>query len=108
MSLAGDWEWKLREATERIRTRYEHIGRKTGATFLAIVYTPESERAVLREWHTLAKTLEPEFCIRTVDVLDVTARIVEEFGARALVESMSDPMPGSDPTTELGSMWTTA
>ena len=29
-----DWGWKLREATERVRTRYEHIGRKTGAAFL--------------------------------------------------------------------------
>jgi hypothetical protein len=49
MNGAGNWEWKLREAVERVRTRYEHIGRKTGAPFLAIIYTPESERAVLRE-----------------------------------------------------------
>lgn len=108
MSGAADWEWKLREAAERVRTRYDHIGRKTGAPFLAIVYPPESERSVLREWHTLAATLEPEFSIRAVDVLDVTARIVDQFGALSLVDSMSDPMPGSDPTSELGSMWTNA
>jgi len=108
MSSVVDWGWKLREATDRVRTRYEHIGRKTGAPFLAIVYPPELERAVLREWRTLAATLEPEFLIRTVDVLDVTGRIVDRFGARALVDSMSEPMPGSDPTCELGSMWTNA
>jgi hypothetical protein len=108
MTAAVDWDWKLREAAERVRTRYEHIGRKTGAPFLAVVYPPEAERAVLREWHTLAATLEPQFSIRTIDVLDVTAAIVDQFGARALVESMTDPMPGSDPTSELGSMWTHA
>jgi hypothetical protein len=108
MSGAADWEWKLREAAERVRTRYDHIGRKTGAPFLAIVYPPEAERSVLREWRTLAATLKPEFSIRAVDVLDVTARIVDQFGAGALVESMRDPMPGSDPTSELGSMWTNA
>jgi hypothetical protein len=108
MSSAGDWEWKLREAAERVRTRYEHIGRKTGAPFLAIVYLAESEPSVLREWRTLSATLEPEFSVRTVDVLDVTARIVDQFGAPALVDSMSDPMPGSDPASELGSMWTHA
>src|SRR5262245_8523074 len=108
MSGAADWEWKLREATERVRTRYEHIGRKTGAPFLAVVYPPEAERSVLREWHTLATTLQPEFTVRTVDVLDVTADVVDQFGARTLVDSMSDPMPGSDPTSELGSMWTSA
>lgn len=108
MSGALDWEWKLREAVERLRTRYEHLGRKTGAPFLAVIYPPEAERSVLREWRTLAGTLEPEFSVRTVDVLDVTAHVVHQFGARALVEAMGDPMPGSDPTSELGAMWTSA
>src|SRR5437899_7891335 len=70
MNGAYDWAWKLREAAERLRTRYDHIGRKTGAPFLAIIYPPEVERSLLKEWHTLAATLEPEFSIRTVDVLD--------------------------------------
>jgi hypothetical protein len=108
MSGVADWEWKLREAAERVRTRYEHIGRKTGAPFLAIVYPPDSERSVLREWRTLAATLEPEFSMRTVNVLDVTARVVERFGAQTLVDSISDPMPGSDPISELGFMWTSS
>ena len=104
MSGGGDWEWKLREAVERLRTRYDHIGRKTGAPFLAIVYPPEVERFLLKEWHTLTATLEPEFSIRTVDVLDVTASVIRQFGVESIVDSMTDPMPGSDPTTELGSM----
>lgn len=108
MSGSGDWEWKLREAVERLRTRYDHIGRKTGAPFLAIVYPPEAERSVLKEWRTLAATLEPEFSIRTVDVLEVTTRVVRQFGAESLVDSMHDPMPGSDPTSELGTLWTSA
>ncbi|SAL42390.1 hypothetical protein AWB74_01724 [Caballeronia arvi] len=108
MSGTTDWEWKLREAAERVRARYDHIGRKTGAPFLAIVYPPDAERSVLREWRTLASTLQPEYSVRTVDVLEVTSRVVDQFGARTLVDSMSDPMPGSDPTSELGSMWTNA
>lgn len=106
--MSVDWEWKLREATDRLRTRYEHIGRKTGAPFLAVVYPPEAERSVLREWRTLAATLEPEFSVRTVDVLAVTSSVVAQFGAEPLVSSMTEPMPGSDPTSELGSMWTNA
>lgn len=108
MSISVDWGWKLREAVDRLRTRYEHIGRKTGAPFLAVVYPPEAERSVLREWRTLAATLEPDFSVRTVDALSVTSSIVQQFGAEALVDSMTDPMPGSDPTSELGSMWTNA
>lgn len=108
MIAAVDWEWKLREAIERLRTRYDHIGRKTGAPFLAVVYPPEAERAVLREWHTLATMLQPEFDVRTIDVLDVTTRVVRELAAEAIVESMKNPMPGSDPTAELGTLWSDA
>jgi hypothetical protein len=108
MSGAADWEWKLREAAERLRTRYDHIGRKTGAPFLAVVYPPDVERSVLREWHALSATLRPEFSVRTIDVLDVTAGVIDRFGVSTLVDAMRDPMPGSDPTSELGSMWTSA
>jgi hypothetical protein len=104
----GDWGWKLREAIERIRTRYQHIGRKTGAPFLGVVYPPEAERSVLKEWHTLVATLAPEFNVRSVDVLDVTSKVIRDFGVEAIVDSMKDPMPGSDPTSELGTMWTAA
>jgi hypothetical protein len=108
MSGPGDWSWKLHEAAERIRTRYDHIGRKTGAPFLAIVYPPEAERNVLKEWRTLAATLRPEHDVRAVDALDVTTRVVRQFGVEALVGAVQNPMPGSDPTIELGSMWTNA
>lgn len=108
MSSPDDWSWKLQEAAERIRTRYDHIGRKTGAPFLAIVYPPEAERTVLKEWHTLVATLRPENNVRTVNALDVSTRVVRQFGVETLVSAMKDPMPGSDPTVELGSMWTNA
>lgn len=72
------------------------------------MYAPEIERAFLKEWHTLAATLDPEFSIRTVDVLAVTACVVRHFGAESLVDLIKNPMPGSDPTSELGSMWTNA
>ena len=106
MGGLDDWKWKLTEAVERLRTRYEHIGRKTGAPFLAIVYPPEAERSVLKEWRTLATTLDQEFSIQHVDVLEVTTEVVRRIGSDALVDSMNHPMPGSDPTTELGTMWT--
>ncbi len=52
MSTDVDWPWKIREAIERVKTRYDHIGRNTGASFLAVVYPPDAEAAVLKEWHT--------------------------------------------------------
>ena len=52
--MSDDWRRKIAEAAERVRTRYGHIGRKTGAPFLAVVYPPEVESAALREWHALA------------------------------------------------------
>ncbi len=108
MTGGADWSWKLREVVERIRSRYDHIGRKSGAPFLAVVYPPEAECAVLREWHTLRGTLAPEFEVRTVDVLEVTSAVVRKFGAQNLVEMMANPMPGSDPEAELGAMWAAA
>ncbi len=103
-----DWKWKINEACERIRTRYEFIGRKTGAPFLAVIYQPELERHVLKEWHTLSATLSPEYDVRRIDVLEVTQRVVADIGAENIVGSINDPMPGSDPQTELGELWITA
>ncbi len=108
MTHLDDWSWKLREAIERIKTRYEHIGRKTGAPFLAIVYPPEAETAVLKEWHMLIDTLGPEFEVKLIDVLAVTMSVVEELGGKNIVGAMVDPMPGSDPEVELGHMWVRA
>jgi hypothetical protein len=103
-----DWSWKLQEAIERIKTRHEHIGRKTGAPFLAIVYPPEAEAAVLKEWHMLLEMLDPEFEIKQIDVLAVTMSVVEELGGENIIGAMADPMPGSNPEVELGHMWVTA
>ena len=107
--MAGrDWRWKIGEAVERLRTRYEHIGRKTGAPFLAVVYPPEAETAVSREWDVLSANLVPAHAVHTVDLLAVTQAVTTDIGAENIVDSMRDPMPGSDPTTELGHLWVSA
>jgi hypothetical protein len=108
MSTPVDWGWKLREAVEAIKNRYDQIGRKTGAPFLAVVYPPEAEAAVMREWDTLAASLEPEFDLRTIDVLDVTNSIVKDLGGDNIVNAIANPMPGSSPEGELGHMWIAA
>ena len=108
MSGHTDWQWKLREAVETIKARYDLIGRKTGAPFLAIVYPPEAEAAVLKEWRVLASTLQPEFDVRTVNVLDTTAAAVDELGCQNVVDAMGSPMPGSNPETDLAILWINA
>ena len=108
MSESVDWGWKLREGVERLKTQYDQIGRKTGAPFLGIVYPPEAEAAVLKEWHIMATSLKPEFDIRTIDVLAVTRGVIDELGGQNVVEAMADPMPGANPEAELGTMWVTA
>ncbi len=100
-----NWKWKIGEAIERIRSRYHHIGRKTGAPFLAIVYPPEIEIAVLKEWHDQSVSLAPYFEVRSVDVLEVTHQVLSEIGTENSVSSLRDPMPGSDPKAELGNIW---
>ncbi len=106
--MMHDWRWKIGEAVDRLRTRYEHIGRKTGAPFLALVYPPEAELTVLKEWRTQTEALRPEIDVRTVDVLAVTQAVLADIGAGAIVDALADPMPGSDPTGELGQLWITA
>ena len=100
-----DWRWKIGEAIERIRHRYHHIGRKTGAPFMGLLYPPAAERAVLHEWHAQASGLSPDVDVRTVDVLEVTQRVLADLGAENVVSAMADPMPGSNPRDELGSVW---
>lgn len=106
--MSRDWRWKISEAIEALRTRYEFIGRKSGAPFLAIVYPPEVEVAVLKEWHTQCATLKPEIDVRPIDVLEVTQQVIAEIGADNIVGSMADPMPGADPQSELGGLWINA
>src|ERR1035441_36793 len=45
-----DWKWKISEAVDRLRSRYDLIGRNTGAPFLALIYPPETEKAFEGEW----------------------------------------------------------
>jgi hypothetical protein len=108
MNTPVNWEWKLREAVEAIKSRYDHIGRKTGAPFMGIVYPPEAEPAVLREWQAMAATLKPEFDVRTIDVLAVTKTVVEQLGGENIVNAIANPMPGSNPEIELANMWIAA
>ena len=108
MNQPVDWGWKLRETVETLKTRYEHIGRKTGAPFLGVVYPPEAETAVLKEWHTMAASLKPEFDIRTIDVLAVTKEVIDEIGGENIVSAMQNPMPGATPEADLGAIWVTA
>lgn len=103
-----DWRWKLAETAERIRTRYAHIGSKTGAPFLAVVYPPEAQAAVFKEWHVQFEGLRPDFDVRSIDLLQVTHRVVGELGAANVVEALRRPMPGSDPLSDLHAMWAAA
>lgn len=100
-----NWRRKIAEAIERVRTRYEFIGRKTGAPFLALVYPPEVETAFLKEWQAQQSTLRPEFDVRSVNVLEITQDVMADIGTENIVGSLADPMPGSDPQAELGHLW---
>jgi len=108
MSTSDDWRWKIDEAIEIIRLRYDHIGSKTGAPFLAIVYEPQAERQVLALWHERIGTLKPEFALEKVDFASITSGVSRELGTEAIVELMNNPMPGSDPVAELGRVWLAA
>ena len=66
------------------------------------------EVAVLKEWHTQTSALRPEFDVRTIDTLEVTQKVLSDIGAENVVASLDDPMPGSDPQSELGQLWVKA
>jgi hypothetical protein len=104
-SSTADWSWKLREAVDRIRNSYEHIGRSTGAPFLAIVYPPDYETAVFKEWHALTGMLSADFNLVQLNILDITTKVLQDLGVENIVEAMQNPMPGSNPETELATMW---
>jgi len=104
-SSTVDWSWKLREAVDRIRNSYEHIGRSTGAPFLAIVYPPEYETAVSKEWQALTGMLSADFNLVQLNILDITTKVLQDLGVENIVEAMNNPMPGSNPETELATMW---
>lgn len=100
-----DWKSKIADAVERLRTRYDHIGRTTGAPFLALTYPPAAERAVLAEWRTQAEAVAGELTISRVDALDLTEGCVDAFGVENVVDALVTPMPGSQPDGELGRVW---
>lgn len=109
MSGSEDWAWKIDEAIEIIRHRYDHIGRKTGAPFLALIYDPEFERQVLARWRDRSESLKPEFVLTDLDVAEIVSASVQELGGpEAVAELMSNPMPGSDPSAELARVWLAA
>lgn len=107
-SSSVDWSWKLREAIDRIKNSYEHIGRSTGAPFLAIVYPPEYDTAVIKEWQALTGMFGTEFNLIQINILDITMKVLQEIGAENIVETLRNPMPGSNPETELATMWLSA
>ena len=104
-SAWDDWSWKLREAVDRIKNSYDHIGRGTGAPFLAIVYPPDAEASVDKEWNALLGSFGPEYQITSISILDLSSKVLEELGIENVIETMLDPMPGSNPETELGNLW---
>lgn len=107
LSGGVDWLWKLREAAERLKNSYAHIGRSTGAPFLAIVYPPEAQPALLKEWQALQGMLQKagEIEFIAIDCLQVTTAVLEEMGIENVLQALQDPMPGSDPQAELGHVW---
>jgi len=100
-----EWNKTLCEAVGRLQIRYDQIGRKTGAPFLAIVYPLELEKQVLKEWDTLVKSLGEDFQVMTLDVFEITHTITSQIGLDTVLESMKDPEPGCDPERELGNLW---
>lgn len=100
-----EWNKTLCEGVGRLQTRYDQIGRKTGAPFLAIVYPLELEKQVLKEWDTLVKSLGEDFQVMTLDILEITHTITSQIGMDTILESMKDPEPGCDPERELGNLW---
>jgi len=103
-----DWQWKLREGIDRIKNSYEHIGRNTGAPFLAIVYPPELELAVFKEWNALTSSFGAEFHLVDLNLLDITMKVIQELGIETIIDAVQNPMPGSNPETELATMWLAA
>ena len=108
MSAKVDWHQTLRRAIERITKSYDLIGRKTGVPFLGIVIPPDSEKEILKEWRTLTDTISSEYDFREIDVTALAVDEVEKFGVENVVALLEEPMPGSNPESELGQLWVTA
>lgn len=101
------WRAKIGEAIERVRSRYHHIGRKTAAPFLCVVYPPEHEIAVHNEWHAQSAALAPDFELHRVDALEATSRIIADIGADNIVDALERPGPGDTPQDDLAAQFVT-
>ncbi len=107
MTVMPEWHKHLCEAVGWLQTRYQYIGRKTGAPFLAVMYPPEIEQDVFREWDTQIKCLNNEFFVKDLDLLEITRKATNEIGLETVLETLEDPAPGSDPKQELANVWLT-
>jgi hypothetical protein len=100
-----DWKRRMREAATRLRDHYHAIGLATGAPFLGVLYPPALEVAVLTEWRTQLGALGPDYEFVEVDALKSTQHVLATIGTSHIVESLADPMPGSDPQSDLAREW---
>ena len=107
MTIMPEWHKHLCEAVGWIQTRYHHIGRKTGAPFLAVVYPPDIEQEVFREWDAQIKSLNSEFMVRELDLLEITRAATNDIGLETVLETLEDPAPGCNPEQELANLWLT-
>lgn len=101
----NDWQRKIVEVIETLKTRYDHIGSKSGVPFLAVVYPSEAQESFFQEWLTHASAVKQEITIHHVNVLSITQQVISELGADNIVESIDNPLVGSDPQSELGKLW---
>jgi hypothetical protein len=102
--MVEDWKLKVHRGIERVTSRYDNVGRKTGIPVLGIVISPDLEDAALKEWKVQARTFS-DFEFIEINVLELTTKEVEKLGVDNIVYSLENPLPGSDPESELGDMW---
>ena len=59
----------------------------------------------MKEWDALSGMLRSDFELINLDILEITMKVVQQLGVENIVETLENPMPGSNPETELASMW---
>jgi hypothetical protein len=107
MAMMADWNKTLCEAIGRIQTRYDYIGRMTGTPFLAVMYPPDIEEDVFKEWDTLVNSLKNDFSVKDLDLLEITQEVLHEIGVDTVLDSINNPEPGCNPEQDLGNLWLT-
>ena len=101
----SNWQRKINEVIERLKTRYGHIGSKTGVRFLAVIYPLEIQDIFFNEWQTHSSASKSELEIHNIDVLKITQEVIDDLGVENIIDSIDNPLPGSDPENELGQLW---